>query len=76
MGFCRYQRPLESRGDVNYSSHVIEVRKTAIFLAWVDGLRDFGAKTRVAARLDRLALGNFGDAKSVGDGISELRINY
>ncbi|MBL8575925.1 MAG: type II toxin-antitoxin system RelE/ParE family toxin [Mesorhizobium sp.] len=55
---------------------MIEVRKTAAFLSWVSGLRDFGARARIAARLDRLSLGNFGDAKSVGDGVSELRIDY
>jgi putative addiction module killer protein len=51
---------------------VIEVRRTAVFQEWADGLRDVGAKTRIAARLDRIELGNFGDARSVGEGVSEL----
>ena len=61
---------------MNYSSQVIEVRRTAIFLAWIGGLRDHEARARIAARIYRLGEGNFGDAKSVGDGVSELRIHY
>lgn len=54
---------------------MIEVRQTAIFSAWVNDLRDFEAKARIAARIDRLTLGNFGDSKSIGAGVSELKIN-
>ena len=42
----------------------------------LDGLRDRQAKLRIIKRITRLAGGNFGDSKSVGDGISELRIHY
>ena len=55
---------------------MIEVRQTAIFSVWVNGLRDSEAKARIATRIDRLTLGNFGDSKSIGDGVSELRINH
>jgi putative addiction module killer protein len=55
---------------------VIEVRQTAIFAAWLDGLRDARAKERIAQRIVRLQAGLFGDIKSVGGGVSELRIDY
>jgi len=61
---------------VNYSLHVIEVRKTAIFTKWFDSLRDRKARARIQARIDRVEMGNFGDVAPVGDGISELRIFY
>jgi putative addiction module killer protein len=55
---------------------MIEVRETAAFGAWMAGLRDLRARGRIAARIERLADGNPGDAKSVGDGVSELRIDH
>ncbi len=55
---------------------MIEIRKTEIFSKWIDGLRDLRARARVQARIERLAGGNAGDVKSVGDGVSELRIDY
>ena len=55
---------------------MIELRKTALFAQWLDGLRDTRARARVQARLDRLAEGNPGDVEPVGEGVSELRINY
>jgi putative addiction module killer protein len=55
---------------------MIEVRETGIFSAWLSGLRDARAKAEVARRLRRLALGNPGDVKPVGGGVSELRIHY
>jgi len=39
-------------------------------------LRDLGARARIQARIDRLGLGNPGDVKPVGEGVSEMRINY
>ena len=47
-----------------------------MFTAWFRGLRDRQAKARIVARIDRLSLGNPGDVKPVGDGVSELRIDY
>ena len=55
---------------------MIELRKTAIFARWLDELRDLRARARVQARLDRLAEGNPGDVKPVGEGVSELRIDH
>jgi len=43
---------------------------------WLDSLRDDQAEARIAARLARLAAGNFGDCKPVGDGVWELRIDW
>ena len=62
--------------DDNYSYQMIEVIRSATFDRWLSGLRDRRAMARIAARLDRLASGNPGDAQPVGDGVSELRIHY
>ena len=53
-----------------------EIRKTDIYARWLDGLRDIHARARVLARVERLAAGNAGDVKPVGEGVSELRIDY
>jgi putative addiction module killer protein len=55
---------------------MMEVRKTEVYVKWLDGLRDIRARARVLARVERLAAGNPGDAEPVGEGVSELRINY
>lgn len=55
---------------------MIEIRKTAEFAQWLDGLRDMKARARVQARLDRMAEGNPCDVKPVGEGVSELRIDF
>jgi putative addiction module killer protein len=55
---------------------VIELRKTTNFARWLDSLRDLQARARVQVRIERLAAGNPGDARPVGEGVSELRINY
>ena len=52
------------------------VRRTAEFIAWLTALRDFKARARITKRINRLAEGNFGDAKSVGGGVSELRFDF
>jgi len=61
---------------VAYNLQMIEVRETGTFSEWLSGLRDARAKAEVARRLRRLALGNPGDVKPVGEGVSELRIHY
>ena len=55
---------------------MVEIRKTNLFARWLDDLRDLPARARVQARIERLAAGNPGDVEPVGEGVSELRINY
>jgi putative addiction module killer protein len=55
---------------------MMEVRQTAVFTAWFGGLRNRRARDRILARIDRLSLGNPGDVKPVGQGVSEMRIDY
>lgn len=55
---------------------MIELRKTETYARWIDDLRDVHARARILARVERLATGNPGDVKPVGEGVSELRINY
>ncbi|HCX89871.1 MAG: addiction module antitoxin RelB [Deltaproteobacteria bacterium CG_4_9_14_3_um_filter_44_9] len=55
---------------------MIEIRKTEIFGKWLDGLDDIRARARIFVRIERLAAGNPGDVKPVGEGVSELRIDY
>ena len=55
---------------------MIAIRQTEVFAAWFGNLPDRRAKARIEVRIDRLALGNPGDAKPVGEGVSELRIDY
>jgi len=54
---------------------MFEVRQTMTFQRWVSRLKDRQAKRRIASRLVMLENGHFGDAKSVGDSIHELRIH-
>ena len=46
-----------------------------VFAEWIEGLRDQQAAARIAARLARVALGLFGDCKSVGEGVWELKVD-
>jgi len=54
---------------------MLRVRQTATFADWFGALRDDRAKNRIAARIVRVEAGNFGDCKSVGEGVSELRVD-
>jgi putative addiction module killer protein len=51
-----------------------ELRRTAEFLSWFRGLRDRIGAQRIVVRLERMAQGNLGDIKPVGEGVSEARI--
>ncbi|MBB2893008.1 type II toxin-antitoxin system RelE/ParE family toxin [Flexivirga oryzae] len=55
---------------------MVEVVKSGIFDLWLRKLKDRRAAARVQVRIDRLAAGNPGDVRPVGNGISELRIDY
>jgi putative addiction module killer protein len=54
---------------------MFEIRETAVFTDWLNELRDDKAVARIEVRIRRLSLGNPGDAKSVGEGVNELRID-
>ena len=54
----------------------MQVEKHPKFHKWLDELRDIRAVARIAKRIDMLALGNPGDVEPVGEGISELKIDY
>jgi putative addiction module killer protein len=55
---------------------VVELRQTETFAKWFRGLRDAQARARINVRIRRLSLGNPGDVKPVGEGVSEMRIDY
>jgi len=55
---------------------MIEIRETDVFKKWFGSLKDRTAKTRIDVRIKRVSLGNFGDVKPVGNGVSELKIDY
>lgn len=55
---------------------MVEIRETTVYSKWFDGLRDIKARAKILVRIERLAGGNPGDVKPVGEGVSELRIQY
>lgn len=55
---------------------MLEVRQSAVFTTWLAKLKDRNAVARIVARLRRFKLGNLGDVKAVGEGVSEARIDY
>ena len=55
---------------------MIEVRQTEVFADWFARLRDREARARITVRIRRLSLGHPGDAKPVGGGVSEMRIDH
>ena len=55
---------------------MIEVRQTERYARWFDGLKNRQARARILVRVRRLSLGNSGDVRPVGEGVSELRIDY
>lgn len=55
---------------------MIEIRETETFSKWIDSLSDIHARARILVRIERLAAGNPGDVKPVGESISEMRIDY
>jgi len=55
---------------------MVDIIRTHVFVRWLSQLKDRKAVAKIVQRIDRLSLGNFGDAKSVGGGVSELRIDH
>jgi putative addiction module killer protein len=55
---------------------MLEVRQSAVFTVWLAKLKDRNAVARIVARLRRFELGNLGDVKAVGEGVSEARVDY
>jgi putative addiction module killer protein len=55
---------------------MIEMRQTEVFASWLDGLADAMARKRIKQRLARVQIGLFGDCKSVGEGVAELRVDH
>ena len=55
---------------------MIEIRKTEAYAKWLNGLRDIRTRARILVRVERLASGNPGDVRPVGEGVSELRVDY
>ena len=54
---------------------MMELRKTDVFAKWLDGLADVSARARIQVRIERLAAGNPGDVRPVGEGVSQMRID-
>lgn len=61
---------------MGYNSIMLRLSKTAEYAAWIDSLRDVMGRARILVRVERLAAGNPGDARSVGEGVSELRMDF
>ena len=55
---------------------MIQIQQTETYAKWFSGLRDRVARARIDIRIRRLSLGNTGDNKPVGEGVSELRIDH
>jgi putative addiction module killer protein len=55
---------------------MLEIRQTDVFVNWMRRLQDRRARARINTRIRRLSLGNPGDVKPVGEGVSEMRIDY
>jgi putative addiction module killer protein len=54
---------------------MITVRETESFKKWIQDMKDKVAQSIITARIRRISAGNFGDAKPIGDNVSELRID-
>ncbi|WP_281789354.1 type II toxin-antitoxin system RelE/ParE family toxin [Limnohabitans sp. INBF002] len=61
---------------MEYNQAPIEIRQTEHYVRWFAALRDRTARARIDIRIRRMSLGNLGDVKAVGAGVSELRIDY
>jgi len=62
-------------GAVQIRRYVTEAGRD-VFGEWLSGVKDMRTRARILARIDRLATGNFGDCKSLGSGLYELRLDF
>lgn len=60
---------------IGYNRAVNTILRTAVFDAWLTGLKDERAQARIAQRIEAAQAGNFGDCEPVGEGVSEMRIH-
>lgn len=67
---------IDKSNNVSYKGRTSQILQTPNFRDWLEKLRDRQARLRIYDRLKRLADGNFGDTKSVGDGVQELRMRF
>lgn len=67
---------VDNTSCVAYKLHMVLVKRTEEYLKWLNSLRDFRVKAKVLARVDRLIAGNPGEVRPVGDGFSEMVIDY
>jgi putative addiction module killer protein len=55
---------------------MVEIRRTDVFAKWIDEIKDVRGRALILVRIERLATGNPGNVKPVGEGVSEMRIDY
>lgn len=67
---------LDNLYSLGYTVIMITVRETGQFKEWIRALKDRKTKQVINAHVRRISTGNFGDNKPIGDGVSELRIDY
>ncbi|MDR3123810.1 MAG: type II toxin-antitoxin system RelE/ParE family toxin [Treponema sp.] len=70
-----FGKPLDDMSAIVYTYGMI-IRRTDVFIKWLKNLTDSNARFRVYQRIERLANGNPGDVKPIGEGCSEMRIDY
>jgi len=70
------KRPLDKLYIITYAISMKRIKRSDVFIKWIDGLRDDRAIERINRRIDRLANGNPGDVEPAGEGISEMREDY
>ena len=56
--------------------HTMQIVQSDVFTAWLDNVKDERAAARIVTRIRRMEIGNAGDVRSVGEGVSEIRIDY
>jgi putative addiction module killer protein len=69
-------KKIDKFDSVSYKGQNVKILQTPEFRDWLKKLRDRKARFRISERIDRLVAGNFGDTKSVGDGVQELRMRF